>query len=342
MVVKKTLRSGSVFLLQPLMLPSCISEPIDDRRYKAGSRVPRPALFPGPHIDCCQMERMWCKDSYAERRHPHKSAVRDRHRLPTPGSQGPVHRRCRPRPAKPVLETMPPITPENIKMTPGPEIDGAPGADLRAVLASVERFALRHMGTARGSHDWDHTLRVCRLCDHIGKSEGADLRVVRIAAFLHDIGRSRQDGTSGGICHAREGVRLAEPFLQGLPIDGARKRNILHCIASHRYRGEAVPRTLEARVVFDADKLDAIGAVGVARAFLFAGEVGARLHAPEMKLADTSPYSESDTGYREYMLKLRHIKSRILTAEGRRLADRRHRFMEFFFNRFLDEFDGKR
>ena len=227
-------------------------------------------------------------------------------------------------------------------MTPDAEIDGVPGRASPAVLARVERFAHRHLGKGRGSHDWDHTLRVCRLCDRIGNVEGADLTVARIAAYLHDIGRSRQDSAGGGVCHAREGVRLAEPFLEDLPIDPGKKRNILHCIASHRYRGNAPPQTLEARVVYDADKLDAIGAVGIARAFLFAGEVGARLHAPETALRDTRPYTESDTGYREYMVKLRHIKSRILTAEGRRLADRRHRFMEFFFNRFQDEYDGKR
>ncbi len=94
-------------------------------------------------------------------------------------------------------------------------------------------------------------------------------------------------------------------------------------------------------MLFDADKLDAIGAVGVARAFLFAGEIGARLHSPDVKIEDTQPYSENDTGYREYRLKLRKIKNRMLTDEGKKLADERHRFMAEFFKRFINEYKGK-
>lgn len=210
------------------------------------------------------------------------------------------------------------------------------------MLENVQQFAHRHFAVARGSHAWDHTLRVYRLCVHIGRVEGVDMAVLKTAAYLHDIGRDRQDSSNGDLCHAREGARMAEPFVARMPLRADQRKNILHCIETHRYRGQNLPNTNEARVLFDADKLDAIGAIGVARAFLFAGEVGARLHAPELAPAETRPYTVNDTGYREYMVKLRSIKSRILTAEGRRLADRRHRFMEAFFNRFLDEYDGKR
>jgi uncharacterized protein len=102
-----------------------------------------------------------------------------------------------------------------------------------------------------------------------------------------------------------------------------------------------VPETGEARVLFDADKLDAIGAVGVARAFLFAGEVGARLHTPDVDPEQTRPYTENDTGYREYRVKLCKIKDRMLTSEGRRIAKERHAFMEQFFNRFIKEYEGE-
>jgi uncharacterized protein len=210
------------------------------------------------------------------------------------------------------------------------------------MMQAVRRFARQHLDGARGSHAWDHTLRVCRLCERIGAVEGVDEVTLLIAAYLHDIGRFRQDRSSGSVCHAREGARMAGPFLQALPLTDAQKNNILHCIRSHRFRGSEVPRTPEARVLFDADKLDAIGAIGVARAFLFAGEVGARLHSPDVAVADSRPYTEHDTGYREYAVKLRRIKDRILTREGRRLADGRHAFMETFFERFLNEFDGKR
>jgi len=230
--------------------------------------------------------------------------------------------------------------------TPRPTSDSEAspaGGDRRErMLTSVRRFARGHLDGARGSHAWDHTLRVCRLCAHIGAVEGVDETVVTTAAYLHDIGRGRQDRSNGSICHACEGARMAAPFVDTLELSDAQKDNILHCVRSHRFRGAQAPQTPEARVLFDADKLDAIGAVGVARAFLFAGEVGARLHSPEMAVADTQPYTEHDTGYREYVVKLHRIKARILTREGRRLADGRHAFMEAFFERFLEEFEGKR
>ena len=116
----------------------------------------------------------------------------------------------------------------------------------------------------------------------------------------------------------------------------------MHCIQSHRFRGLHAPQTPEAKVLFDADKLDAIGAVDEARAYLFAGEVGARLHNPDADIKNTRPYSEDDTGFREYKVKLSKIKERILTHEGRKLAGERHRFMEDLFNRFFEEYEGKR
>jgi uncharacterized protein len=206
----------------------------------------------------------------------------------------------------------------------------------------VKKVAETHFDGARGSHDWEHTLRVCRLCERIGRAEGVDMDLVCIAAYLHDIGRSHQDASHGAFCHAERGARMAETILNDLPLSDTQKQNIIHCIKSHRFRGRQRPRTPEAKVLFDADKLDAIGAVGVARAYLFAGEVGARLHNPEVNVAETHPYSKDDTGFREFKVKLCKIRDRILTAEGRKLADQRHAFMVGFFERFLDEYEGKK
>jgi len=183
---------------------------------------------------------------------------------------------------------------------------------------------------------------VLRLCIRIGRRENADLDVLQPAATLHDIGRRFQDASNGTVCHAAKGAELAAPVVAALPLTEAQKSNILHCILSHRFRGGLVPETAEARVLFDADKLDAIGAVGVARAFLFAGEVGARLHSPGVDIDNTRAYSIDDTGYREYELKLRKVKDRMMTRTGRRMAADRHEFMTGFFNRFLEEYEGKR
>jgi len=227
-------------------------------------------------------------------------------------------------------------------MTFQPGADPVPfgrGAASAGVLDAVRAAARRYLAGA-GSHDWQHTQRVCRLCERIGPAEGADMFVLRAAAVLHDIGRRFQDESRGRICHARKGAELAAGLLEGLEVAPACRDNIIHCIRTHRFRDGLEPQTIEARVLFDADKLDAIGAVGVARAYMFAGEHGACLHNPDVDVSKTKPYSADDTGYREYVVKLSRIRQRMLTETGRRLAAGRHAFMKAFFKRFLLEYEG--
>jgi len=208
--------------------------------------------------------------------------------------------------------------------------------DIERIKKDAEKF----FNGAKGSHDWSHTQRVYRLCERIGPAEGADMDVLRIAALLHDIGRNVQDSAKGAVCHAKKGAELAVPLVADLSLARIRKENVIHCIRTHRYRGNHVPETVEARVLFDADKLDAIGAVGVARAYLFAGELGAKLHNPGNDIENTRQYSVDDTGYREYRVKLCRIRDRILTDTGKKLADERHAFMVEFFERFINEYEG--
>ncbi len=209
-------------------------------------------------------------------------------------------------------------------------------------IDDIKEFAKKCFSNARGSHGWDHSQRVHKLCMHIGQVERADLEVLEIAAYLHDVGRPYEDASRGGVCHAQKGAEIARELLAEYPVSDNQRANIIHCIRSHRFRGNLRPETLEAKVLFDADKLDAIGAVGIGRAFLFAGEVGAKLHNPNIEPEDTDPYTEEDTGYREYKLKLSRIKDRVLTAEGRCIAEERNAFMEAFFQRFAEEYEGNK
>jgi uncharacterized protein len=208
-------------------------------------------------------------------------------------------------------------------------------------LGRIQNIARTYFQNAKGSHDWEHTQRVVELCNRMGPGEGADMVVLKSAAYLHDIGRAVQDESNGSVCHAVQGAEMARRILALMPLEPFQKENIVHCVRAHRYRDGCAPKTIEAKVLFDADKLDGIGAVGVARAYLFAGEVGARLHTPDLQPSETQPYSRDDTGYREFVVKLSNVKDRILTAEGRRLAEGRHAFMVAFFERFLDEYAGK-
>ncbi|MEJ2726763.1 MAG: HD domain-containing protein [Deltaproteobacteria bacterium] len=183
-------------------------------------------------------------------------------------------------------------------------------------MDNIKAFAKECFSNTPGSHGWEHTERVHRLCIRIGQVEKADLEVLAVAAYLHDVGRCYQDKTKGRVCHGEKGAEIAAAFLDPYGLPGEKRDNIIHCIRSHRFR--------------------------VARTFLFAVEVGAKLHNPNADPADTAPYTEEDTGYREYVLKLSKIKERMLTQEGRRMAEERHAFMAGFFDRFLDEYDGKK
>lgn len=208
------------------------------------------------------------------------------------------------------------------------------------LLAHVKKEARARFRGARGSHDWDHTERVFRLCLRLGRKEKADLEVLKLAAVLHDIGRQEEDASNGKVSHSRAGARLARAILEKHGVDKKKIARVVHCIKSHRFRGRDVPRSLEAKILFDADKLDSIGAVGIGRAFLFAGEIGAGLHNPEIDINNTRPYTKEDTAYREFLVKLKKIKDRVFTREGKRMARQRHKFMTEFFDRLNRETHG--
>ncbi|MBW2554777.1 MAG: HD domain-containing protein [Deltaproteobacteria bacterium] len=208
------------------------------------------------------------------------------------------------------------------------------------VLVQIKKEAKRYFENAKGSHDWEHTERVCNLCIHIGKEEKADIEILKLAAILHDIGREYQDKTNGRVCHAEKGALLARELLGKHAMDKERIDKVIHCIECHRFRGDRIPQSKEAKVLYDADKLDSIGAVGIGRAFLFAGEVGAQLHNIGVDIEKTEPYTKEDTAYREFMVKLKKVKDKMLTEEGKRIAEERHAFMEEFFDRLNKEVEG--
>ncbi len=199
----------------------------------------------------------------------------------------------------------------------------------------------RNFNKVRKSHDWEHTQRVFNLCLHIGRKEGADLEVLKLAAVLHDIGREEQDESNGELCHAERGAFMAEEVLKKYNYPEITIDRIIHCIETHRFRGEKMPQSKEAKILFDADKIDAIGAIGIGRAFVFAGEIGAKVHNKDIDIEKTKSYTEEDTAYREFTVKLQKVKDRMLTEEGKRIAEERHKFMVDFFDRLNKEVEGE-
>ncbi len=208
------------------------------------------------------------------------------------------------------------------------------------LLEKIKKKALGLLRLSKGSHDEEHTLRVAALAGHIAKKERADMFVVLASAYLHDIARPAEDASGGRVDHAARGAKQAEKILSELKLDDDEICVIKEAVETHRFRGSKKPQTKEAKCLFDADKLDSIGAVGIGRAFLFAGETGAKLHNPGPGILETKPYTKEDTAYREFMVKLRHVKDRMQTAEGRKLAARRHKFMERFFRELDREING--
>ena len=214
----------------------------------------------------------------------------------------------------------------------------------KKIISQIEIEAKKYFAGASGCHDWTHVERVLNLVLHIGKEEGADLNILTIACLLHDIGRKEEMKSKGKFCHAEKGAEIAAKILQKYKIDQDLIDNIIHCIISHRYRNQYIPETIEAKVLFDSDKIDSIGAVGVGRDFLFSGYLkNAMYTGNEKKIVRDKKdmaYTEEDTAVLEYEFKLKNIKDKILTKTGKRIAKERSDFMDSYFKRFWEEVKG--
>ncbi|MBE6400022.1 MAG: HD domain-containing protein [Lentisphaerae bacterium] len=195
-----------------------------------------------------------------------------------------------------------------------------------------------HLNSGGSCHDFDHTLRVMHnaglLLNHYPQ---ADREIVMLSALLHDIARPEEDASSGRKCHAILGAEKVPVLLQKCSFPETLSAPVAAAVKSHRYRGKNEPETIEADIVFDADKLDSLGAVGLGRAFLFAGRLNARVHNTETEALNSESYTREDTAYREYLVKLRYLPRRMRTAAGRKIAVGRAAFMTAFFERMEQE-----
>lgn len=183
-------------------------------------------------------------------------------------------------------------------------------------------------------HDWEHTLRVLGNARMIAKLEKkSDLRVIEISALFHDIARADELSIQGKICHAKKGAEITGNILKEEGINQALIDKVVKCVRRHRFRSGDTPVSLEEKIIYDADKLDSLGAVGLGRAFLFAGRIGAKLHNTPEEALNSKSYSENDTAYREYLFKLKDLPKKMLTVSGRKVARKRVLFMDKFFKK---------
>jgi uncharacterized protein len=188
------------------------------------------------------------------------------------------------------------------------------------------------------AHGFDHALRVLALAERIGRAEGADLEIVRTAALLHDVAQAEEKST--GACHAEAGAQRAREILQGHPPE--KIEAVAQAIATHRFRKKSTPQTLEAQVLYDADKLDAIGAIGVARAYAISGQKGRRLWGPvPANYQGKAQGTPEHTAAHEFVFKLVRLKETLFTPMARAIAEERHRYMVEFFARLEGEVKGE-
>ncbi len=191
-------------------------------------------------------------------------------------------------------------------------------------------------------HGFDHVQRVYRLAEQIARTEGADLAIVQAAVLLHDAhDDSGSPARRSRTTHHHDSAKFAAKILAAEGWPAERIAAVQHCIRAHRFRDDSEPpQTLEARILFDADKLDAIGAIGVVRAVAYAiTHHNPPFYEPSQQFMDSGVLSEGEphSAYHEYVFKLSKLKDRLYTPTARLIAEERHRVMQAFFDQLKIE-----
>ncbi len=210
------------------------------------------------------------------------------------------------------------------------------------VINRTVAFVKDELKEAEGGHDWWHIERVWKLSKHIARSEKGDIFIIELGALLHDIADSKFHGGDEEI-----GPRKAREFLHSLDVDQSVITHVVQIICNISFKGGKVNQTFrssELDVVQDADRLDAIGAVGIARTFNYGGHKNREIYNPDIKpdlLMTKEQYKNSRAPtVNHFYEKLLLLKDRMNTETARNMAENRHQFMEEFLFEFFDEWHG--
>ena len=207
---------------------------------------------------------------------------------------------------------------------------------IEKALAYVKEFFENEFS----GHDYFHTLRVYNMATHIAQEEKADLKMVQLAALLHDVDDRK---LSPETCETKANARR---FLAENQVDEATLEQVIKIIGEISYAGKdsVTPTTLEGKCAQDADRLDAIGAIGIGRAFAFGGNHNRLMHHPDigpsMDIKKEEYYKHESTTINHFHEKLFLLKDLMNTPTAQRLATARHAFMEAFVAEFMAEWDG--
>jgi uncharacterized protein len=211
------------------------------------------------------------------------------------------------------------------------------------LISRTIEFVQKSLENAESGHDWWHIERVWKMAKRLAASESVDTTVVELAALLHDIADSKfHDGDE------EIGPQIAADFLTGQNADPALVDHVQLIIRNMSYKaslGEVQFRSREMEVVQDADRLDAIGAIGIARAFTYGGYKNRPLYDPAItpKIGQTKEEYKSTTAptINHFYEKLLLLKDLMNTDTGRAIAEQRHRFMEAYLDQFYAEWNSE-
>lgn len=211
------------------------------------------------------------------------------------------------------------------------------------IISNTEKFVKKTLKNAEGGHDWFHILRVWNNAKLIAKDENVDVFIVELGALLHDIADSKFHNGNETI-----GPKIAREFLNSQQVEEGIIVHIENIINNISFKGGNFNQTFtsnELNVIQDADRLDAIGAIGIARCFNYGGFKNRPLYNPEISpnltmTKEEYKKSESPT-INHFYEKLLLLKNKMNTVTGKKIAEERHQYMENFLQQFYKEWDGK-
>jgi len=187
------------------------------------------------------------------------------------------------------------------------------------------------------AHDCQHVYRVLYIALDIAEGENdIDMDVLISACLFHDIGRQKQFDDPR-LCHAAEGGNMAFNYLKNKGWNEVRANHVRECIRTHRYRAGKQPESIEAKILYDADKIDVSGAVGIARTILYNGQTNEPLYVVDDE--ERVIYENGDSFIQEYNYKLKDIYDKLLTKRGSEIALQRQEAAVDFYECMLDEIE---
>lgn len=190
-------------------------------------------------------------------------------------------------------------------------------------------------------HDFYHTLRVYNLAKFIAERENGDKEIIELSALLHDVDDYKLVGEQ------EEKFKNTKEFLKSCNYPSEKIERICHIISQVSFKGKdtQIPDTLEGKIVQDTDRLDAMGAIGIARTFAYGGSKKRAMHVPGQKHMDKEMsaeeyYTNEGTAINHFYEKLLKLKALMNTKTAKEMAEHRHKYMENFLKEFFEEWDG--